>query len=167
MFTVFATEDVIAETLYRLRRNNPKAPGHLITGIHDRIVASLDGRVDDFEIDGSFSGTDQNDAHVHAAAVACGAAILLTADTGFAHMDEEAGDGQPYEVYDPDSFFVLINDSAPAVVRAVISEQLTYWYSKHGEADVPGYLLRSGCPEFAERVAQHIRTLEWTPPIPD
>lgn len=67
MFSVLVTEDVIAETLYRLRRNNPAAPGGLISNIHDRIVANIDERVSDFVVDGSFPGKDQNDAHVHAA----------------------------------------------------------------------------------------------------
>ncbi|MGB4834514.1 MAG: hypothetical protein WBP28_00340 [Nostocoides sp.] len=44
MFTVYATEDIIAEVLYRLRRDNPNEPGHFIAGIHDRIVANIDDR---------------------------------------------------------------------------------------------------------------------------
>ena len=82
MFTVYATEDIIAEVLYRLRRDNPNKPGHFIAGIHDRIVANIDDRITDFQIDGSFPGDDPDDAHVHAAAVASGARILLTDDSG-------------------------------------------------------------------------------------
>ena len=165
MFKVFATEDIIAETVYRLRRQKPAAPGSLITRIHDRLVESLDGRVEDFEIDGSFPGTDANDAHIHAAAVACGAGVLLTADSGFVDLDEGVADSLPYEVHHPDSFFILVDDSASDCVRAVICQQLTYWYSRRSEVDLPGRLRLAGCPEFAERVRQHLSTIQWTPPI--
>ncbi len=62
-FTVHATEGIIAEVLYRLRRKYPDAPGHLTSEVHDRIVANLDSRVADFdfEIDGSHPGNDPDD----------------------------------------------------------------------------------------------------------
>lgn len=40
MFTVYATEDILAETLYRMRRKYPLAPGHLTSRAHDRISAT-------------------------------------------------------------------------------------------------------------------------------
>lgn len=87
MVTVGATEDIVAETIYRLRRQKPMAPGNLTTRIHDRIMDSLDFRVDDYVVDGSYPGTDHNDAHVHAAAIADDVDILPTADRGFADLE--------------------------------------------------------------------------------
>lgn len=164
MFAIHATEDVIAETLYRLRRNHPKADGSLVSSVHDRIVECLDGRVDDFTVDGSFAGEDGDDAHVHAAAVACGAGILLTADGGFRGADPTRSDELPYEIYHPDEFFILIDDSAPFLVRGIITEQLTYWYRSKGTVDLPGRLRKADCPEFADRVRVHLQTIDWTPP---
>jgi len=63
--------------------------------------------VEDFVVDGTFTGA-VNDQHVHAAAVACQAEIVLTSDGGFTApgVVEEL----PYEVYPPDEFFVLVDD---------------------------------------------------------
>src|SRR5690606_33306366 len=119
MFTVHSSEDILAETLYRLRRSHPHAPGHMISQIHDRIVEQLDDRIVDFEIDGSFPGDDEHDAHVHAAALASGAKILLTADSDFLALPEKVLDGLTYEVHTPDYFFSLVNGAAPASVRSV------------------------------------------------
>ncbi len=163
MFTVYASEDIIAETLYRLRRKSPEAPGSLIRCVHDRIVEQLDMRVDDFEVDGSFPGTDPDDAHVHAAAISSGAGILLTADTGFTRMNEDTLDELPYAVYTPDEFFVLIDDSMPNAVSQVTHQQLTYWYGREGDADLAKHLRDAGCSDFADRVARHIRVLSGLP----
>lgn len=38
MFTVYATEDILAETLYRMRRKRPAAPGHMTSRVHDLIM---------------------------------------------------------------------------------------------------------------------------------
>lgn len=159
MFTVYATEDILAETLYRLRRRYPNAPGSLTSRAHDRICEQLDDRVADYTIDGSYPGPDQNDAHVHAATVASGAGKLLTADSGFTKLDEEVAAQLPYEVHTPDSFFTLIDDSASLKVRAVTEEQLRYFLKRDGEADLPGRLKNAGCPSFAERVRVHLQAL--------
>lgn len=167
MFTVYATEDVLAETLYRLRRKHPDAPGRMISGIHDRVVEQLDECVADYEIDGTFPGKDENDAHVHAAAVASGAQILLTHDTGFTMLDEDVLARLPYEVHTPDSFFVLADDVHSAAVRAVTRAQLDYWFGRDGEIDLVKRVRDAGCPNFAQRVTAHIRDLDWTPPERD
>lgn len=156
MFTVYATEDIIAEVLYRLRRDNPSKPGAFISGIHDRVVANIDDRITDFQIDGSFPGNDPDDAHVHAAAVASGARILLTDDSGFTDLPDDAIEQLPYEVHTCDSFFVLVDDVAPAIVSDVAAEQHAYWTSKPDSTDIASALERAGCPIFADRVREHM-----------
>lgn len=163
MFVVYATEDVLAETIYRYRRQHPNVSGQQITRIRDLIVAQLDDRVTEYVIDGSFPGADQNDAHVHAAAVASGAKILLTADTGWSDLDDNVLEGLPYEVYAPDAFFMLVDATSSNAVRNVTRTQLDYWYARNGEADLPERLRAAACPEFARRVSEHIRTLDWEP----
>ncbi len=164
MFTVYSSEDVIAETIYRIRRDRPTASGELITAIHDRISAQLDCRVTEYAIPAHSPLADEHDFHVHAAAVSCEAGILLTADRGFLDLDQGLIDVLPYEVHSPDSFFVLVDESSPATVRAVTLVQLDYWFSRDGHGDLPARLRAAGCLEFAARVAVHIRDLGWIAP---
>ncbi|NUT48139.1 MAG: PIN domain-containing protein [Saccharothrix sp.] len=159
VYTVYWTEDVLAETIYRLRRSHPEWNGAKITRIRDLIAATFEGgRVEEFSIDDSFPGSDGDDRHVHAAAVACRADIVLTADKGFLSSGREP-DSQPYEAYGPDDFFMLVDDSAAALVRLVTREQTMYWTRRGTRADLAGPLIAAGCPRFAERVRAHQRKL--------
>lgn len=159
MFTVYATEDILAETLHAIRRRYPAAPGHMTKHASDLIRAQLDDMVADYEVDGSYPGPDKDDAHVHAAAVAARADVILTADSGFTKLDAETAELLSYEVHTPDSFFTLIDDASPLKVRAVTEKQLRYFMRRDGEADLTGRLKKSGCPNFAERVRAHLRAL--------
>lgn len=40
---------VIAETVYRWRRANPRVDGSVITRLHDLIVGQIDDRIEDFQ----------------------------------------------------------------------------------------------------------------------
>lgn len=154
------SEDVIAETLYRLRRAHPKAPGRLTRSVHDRVVEQLDDRVVEYDIDDTFPGTDENDAHVHAAAVASTDGILLTSDKGFTNLADEVLDRLPYEVHEPDSFFGLVDDSHPRAVKEVTRQQAHFMLNRDGEVDLAKRLTDAGCPTFARRVAHHLLSLE-------
>lgn len=70
----------------------------------------------------------------------------------------------PYEIYNADEFFVLIDDSQPRVVRAVTAEQLDYWLREVDDVDLCGPLRAAGRPRFAERVRAHLQTV--SPPKP-
>lgn len=85
LFSVHWTEDILAQTISRLRRRHLDWSGGRITQVADRVRATFEGgRVDDFvSVGSSYQGTDPNDQHVHDAAIACGAHILLTSDGGF------------------------------------------------------------------------------------
>lgn len=158
VFRTYWTEDIIAEALYRLRRNHPTWPGRSVTLLRDRIAAALEGgRVDDFVVDGSFPGTDPDDAHVHAAAVSCGAQIVLTDDHGFRKAFTEDA---PYDVLDADAFFVLLDDTSPETVRQVAERQARHFWQTRGEADLCRPLKAAGCPRFAERVRMHLQVLD-------
>ncbi|MEZ5210432.1 PIN domain-containing protein [Gordonia sp. (in: high G+C Gram-positive bacteria)] len=162
MFSVCTTEDVIAEVVYTLRREKPDAPGYLTSSVHDRITEQLDYRVEDYPAGApGYCGSDPDDAHVHAAAVAAGVDIVLTADKGFTSLSEEDRDGLPYEIYHPDEFFVLVDDSSPDTVRRVSGEQLEYWCAKKpsGGANLPAALDDADCPRFAERVRLRLQQL--------
>ncbi|AZI58878.1 PIN domain-containing protein [Nakamurella antarctica] len=160
LFSVHWTEDILAETIYRLRRAHPEWSGLEITKINDSIRGTFEGgRVDDFSDDTSYQGNDPNDRHVHAAAATCHANILLTDDAGFAGPDGVEAAELPYEIYKPDQFFVLVDDASPDLVRRVTVEQQKYWLAKDGSANLPNALRKAGCNDFAERVRQHLQSL--------
>lgn len=149
------TEDILAEAIYHYRRNHPTIDGGVVTTIRDQIARSLEGgRIDDFVIDGSFPG-DPHDQHVHAAAVAGGATYLITQDGGFTAAAIDL-DTLPYEVHSPDSFLVLVDNSAPDHVRAVTAEQETYWSRRPRTKTLVDALREERCPEFAQRVLEHL-----------
>lgn len=156
LYTVYWSEDVLAETMYHLRRNHPDWPGGKITHIRDRIAGTFEGgRVEDFLIDGTFPGNDPNDQHVHAAAIACQAHYLLAGDKGFQPPQIDP-DALPYEVYTPDEFFVLVDDNAPQIVADVTRDQADYWMRhRTGRVDLADKLHNADCPNFAQRVRHH------------
>ncbi|GLW91587.1 hypothetical protein Aglo03_24030 [Actinokineospora globicatena] len=166
VYRVYWTEDVLAETLYHLRRDHPDWDGAKIAKLRDRLAAVFaDGRVEDFVVDDSYQGADGNDRHVHAAAVACRADVLLTGDKGFVVAGAEA-DALPYEVYRPDEFFLLVDDIAPRLVAGVTREQTEYYLRVGGgRADLAEKLSGAGCPRFAERVRAHQSRLSLFPAL--
>lgn len=151
-FHVRWTEDVLAEVIYHLRRRHPEWSGSRIAAIRDRIAGTFEaGRVTDFEIDATWSGNDPNDSHVHSAAAGCGADILLTCN-----VSDFPADAATYEVYHPDDFFLLVDDSSPRLVRRAVVDQIQYWLRRDREPHLPQQLRAAGCPKFAERVRRHL-----------
>lgn len=153
-FVVHWTEDVLAELIFHLRKEHPDWSGARITTIRDRMAGTFEaGRVDDFTVDKSYVGKDAHDAHVHAAAVACGADVLVTCDLdGFVWNENTS----PYEVMHPDDFLLLVDDSNPELVAEVVGRMCAYWLDRSGEADLPSRLRRADCPKFADRVRKHL-----------
>lgn len=162
-FQLHSTEDVLAEALSKVRDHNPRFEGGVIAQMADGIRGVLDEMVRDFPSDTPYPGVDEGDYHVHAAAVASGADILLTCDTGLLVM--EGSDEFDYEAYHPDDFFVLVDDSDEEAVKTVIREQLAYWMKRRdgGDAGLVEALVSAGCPNFAARVELHLKTLSGAP----
>lgn len=153
-FEVRWTEDVLAEVVYHLRRLHPEWAGSRITGIRDRISATFEtGRVDEFEVGEDYKGRDPLDAHVHAAAVACGAHYLVTRNEKDFIWDANCS---TYEVLSPDEFFVLVDDKSPDLVAAAAGRMYRHWRDLTGESDLPRRLREAGCPQFADRVRRHL-----------
>jgi hypothetical protein len=59
---------------------------------------------------------------------------------GSLDLSQETVEQLPYEVQTPDTFFVLVDDSAPEKVRTVTRKQSEHWLEKTGEADLPARL---------------------------
>lgn len=81
--------------------------------------------------------------------------ILLTQNVkDFTPCDE-------YDLYTPDEFFVLFDDSASARTHAAVRDQYEYWVRRSpcGEIDLPLKLRTNNCPNFAERVLSHLKAI--------
>ncbi|MCI9888571.1 PIN domain-containing protein [Micrococcales bacterium 31B] len=156
LFTVCWTEDILAETIYSIRRSYPHLEGGALSALRERVESAFaDGRIRDYRPDPGFSRTDINDAHVHAAAIACDASYVVTNDRkGLVPAD---GQNLPYEIYTADEFLVLVDGSAPEIVFEVAMNQFRYFMQRNQHANLPLALRRAGAPEFARRVAKHLR----------
>jgi len=153
-FVVCWTEDVLAEVIRNLRERHPEWPGKRVTELRDQLAGTFEaGRVVDFTVDGSYRGRDPGDAHVHAAAVACGADVLLTQNARDFLWSDNAS---PYEVMSPDDFLVLVDDSMPELVALVTRTMCEYWLQRTDSVDLPARLEVAGCPDFAKRVRGHL-----------
>lgn len=85
MFQLHSTRDFLSEVIANLRKNNSNAPGHLTANVAEKIEQNLDEVVRDFPGGAPFDGCDKDDYHVHAAAVASPADIILTTDDPTLH----------------------------------------------------------------------------------
>ncbi|MFE3541938.1 PIN domain-containing protein [Nocardia sp. NPDC059177] len=159
MFQVYWTEDIMAEALYHLRKNNPFLAEQQVGGIRRTMIETFGdhSQISGYTIDRSLAYPDVFDAHVHSAAVHADADIVLTANRD--DFQFEGIDDLSYEVYNADAFFQLIDDSKPTLVREVTQEQLVYWVGRKGKA-LPEALRTAGADGFAERVRQHLQTLD-------
>ncbi|MFD3593570.1 hypothetical protein ACFWU5_12645 [Nocardia sp. NPDC058640] len=149
----------MAEALYNLRRKNPFLAEQQVGGIRRSIIETFgdNSQILGYAVDRNVAYPDVFDAHVHCAAVHGDVDIVLTAN----HEDFEFDgiDDLTYEVYGADAFFELVDDSKPALVRAVVREQLVYWVGRKGKA-LPEALRSAGADNFAERVRLHLQTLD-------
>ncbi|MDO8150109.1 PIN domain-containing protein [Isoptericola sp. b408] len=156
IFVTCYTEDIRVETLNNLRKDHPDMDGKALTVVSDRIAKSMWERIEDYPAIPDAPIADPYDRHVHAAAVAGGVDKLLTCDGGFLKLPEPVTDGLPYEICTPEELFLLVDDGHPDVVRDVARHQWEYHRKKDPSADLPSYLARAGCPQFAKRVRLHI-----------
>ncbi|WP_424347001.1 PIN domain-containing protein [Kocuria sp. CH-021] len=160
MFVPHWTEDVLSEWMYRLRRKNPTAPDSSIgQKRRDLEGAFPQALVTGYAImDSPFA--DPNDAHVHAAAVQAGVDMVITQDSGFHAVDGHVLDDLPYEVWTPDDFLVLMADSSPGLLFALVEDQLGYWSRRSpGDVDLPGRLRAAQLCQFASQVEEVLRTM--------
>lgn len=152
LFHIHTTWDVITETGARLRDKHSHASGSLVSDLVEKCQTIFDDIITSYP-GGAVQGlNDQEDWHVHHAAEACQAHILLTEDTGF------TSDETFYETYTCDEFFVEISTSAPAVVQQVVNFQAKYWAKRNGKP-LPVALREARCPEFAGIVQTHLQRL--------
>lgn len=146
MYTVQTTEDIICEVGVATRRAHPTADARRVADLVSLIRANADEVLTAYADDPGYAGSDPHDRHVHSAAASGDVDVLLTADGGFSFEDSR------YEVYTPDAFFCLADDSQPQLTTKVAMEQAMYWANRPSPRPITEALARAGCPDFAERV---------------
>lgn len=152
IYTALWTEDILAETLANIRRNKPHLSGGQVAHIREQIIEVFpEGQVRDY--DSTRPLRDVKDAHVHGAAVAGGADILLTQNTKDFVLTEGLEDELPYELYTPDDFLVLVNSSAPRLVERTAHLIDAHNHDKGTPYSVAERLRAAGAPQFACTVA--------------
>ncbi|MGP5127620.1 PIN domain-containing protein [Brachybacterium tyrofermentans] len=156
MFQLHATEDVFVEALHAIRKRNPRAPGNLLEDRLKKIRSCVDEVLPNFPGDLTFSGSDEGDYHVHAAAVSSRADMILTQN----HATDvtTTPDDEPYEIYTADDFFMLVVQSNPQCLLPCTQRQFDYW-SERGGGQLDDRLKRADCPQFAEQVRQALRDI--------
>lgn len=159
MFHLHYTVDILSETIYSIRRERPDLTGTQVTLINDQIAAAMDTRIDDYAAGTNSPLADIFDRHVHAAAVAGRMDCIITLDKGFTDLPENSRDNLGYEIYTPDEFLILADESAARYVQAVILRQLKHFRSRGIDPQLSERLAASGCPDFADRVREHCRQL--------
>lgn len=159
MFSLQTSEDVLNETLARLRDRNPRWDGGVFSQIRKNVWDVFDEVLTDFRGDVEFPGEDTGGVHVHAAALSADSTMLLTADAGFLKLRELADHRMPYEPLEPDSFFVLLDDSSPRQTLEMVQRQINFRAARDEKPDLANRLRRAQCPLFAERVEERIAQL--------
>lgn len=161
MFQVHATEDVLAETIANMRERHPTYDGSYTRHRLELIRKNLDEVIEDYPANGAegsvpFTGSDPHDYHVHAAASAGRADIILTCNK----PDDitQNPENESYEIMHPDDFYCLVVTSNPHCLIPIIKEQLAYW-SKHNSRRQLDDMLRPECPSFADCVRDGLRTI--------
>src|SRR5690606_13981517 len=134
---------------YSMRRQQYDLDGLVVSRRLNLIRRNLDEVIDDFSGKVTFSGTDKDDLHVHAAATACRADLLLTNDRP--EDITTTPENECYEIIHPDDFFILMADSFPTKVRRVARKQEEYWSRKESDRTLATALERASCPNFARR----------------
>jgi predicted nucleic acid-binding protein len=158
MFRIRWSEDILSEWMYNYRRKNPHLSDQSVGGMRRRLEAAFpSAMVTGYAVDPQTSAVkDKNDAHVHAAALAAGVDIVVSANVKDFSEDPDDLD---YEVWTPDDFLCLVDDSSPSAVQKVLSEQLEYWRAKRPGSvpDLPLALEDANAAQFADRIRCHLK----------
>jgi len=131
-YTAYAlrwSEAVLAETFYRLRRNNPEAPERQVERWRELMDENFpEAKITHWDPKSVPRPADPNDHHVLAAAYAGGVDVLITCDKdieNFQQCLDEVDAG--ITVQHVDDFLCLIADRYPELVRRRYLYQVMYW----------------------------------------
>lgn len=160
MFQLHSTDDVFVEALAATRDRNPRASGTLLAERMSKIRDCVDEVVPTFPGNLSFTGADEGNYHVHAAAITSRADIILTQNKP--EDITQNPDDEPYEIYSADDFFMLVVQSNPGCLLPCTRKQLAFWGSR-GKGQLDDRLKKADCPTFAEEIRRALQRLAMAP----
>lgn len=111
MFQLHSTEDVFAKVASNMRKNHSRLQGYVVRRRVELMREIVDEVLDTFPSDLPFTGTDEDDYHIHAAATACQADLLLTDNDP---EDITTNEEVHYEIISPDDFLFLSPNPHPS-----------------------------------------------------
>lgn len=153
LYTVLWTEDILAETLANIRKDRTDLEGGQIAHIREQIIEVFPGgQVRDYA--STYALPDPKDSHVHGAAVAGDADILLTSNTRDFIPLGGSEDDLPYELYTPDEFFMLVDSSDHSLVERTAFLIDGHHHRNHARYSTAERLKAAGAREFACVVAK-------------
>lgn len=157
LFDVRWTEDVIAETLYHLRKKHPFWDDAQVGGVRERIEATYPhGRITGFSVDRSLAYEDDHDAHLHAAAEHGRVSYVVSDDKKFAKFAADNDELLNYEVYCADEFLLWIDQNSQPTVEEALVKQLEYFRMKGQQFNLVTALQDAGATGFAERIRVYL-----------
>ena len=150
---LWISEDILAETRYNLRRDNPLAGSDLYQW-EDKIPLIFGEQRTSFLARSSYNHMDHgvkdiDDLHVHFAALDSGMDILLTDNV---KDFPSIGYQKPYRVSTLDAFLHQTAVKNPKILESAIAEQQRYYQRNHQEALLSAGLYASNCPQLASLV---------------
>ena len=146
-FQLHSSPAVVADAVRLWRSRDPAAreaaaPRHLVL-----LTASLDEVVGDGDTGAEPDHACRVGGFAVEDAVASGAQVLLSSSV----RTSGPADHLPFEVFTPDQFLCLTDDTAPTAVRDVTRQRAA--------EPLAAALAAAGCPAFAARVAAHLRAI--------
>ncbi|MCX0275912.1 PIN domain-containing protein [Nocardia zapadnayensis] len=159
------TEDIMAELVYRLRRDHPDWNEQQIGGLRRKLIGAFGtAAITGYSIAGHAEIRDPNDAHLDAAAEHGEVDYLVSDDKRALRPDPHRS---CYELYSADDFLVLCDDSMPERVSKALLNNLGFHAKQAKETgkELPHFPERyeaAGAPKFAERVRKHLQSFNMT-----
>lgn len=161
LFELYSSEDVVVEAAHAVRKQCKTMSGAVMLHVIEMMKECVE-LVEDYDCEHPtppYLGADEDDRHVHAAAVASGCEYLLTDDDDM-YPDQEIRDGLPYCVIGSDDFFCMAAESSPMIFGEATQGQINYWQHRSDEPDKLSKKLREAkCPKFAYLVERVIMRL--------
>lgn len=156
MFQLHSTEDVFAEVASNMRKNHSRLQGYVVRRRVELMREIVDEVLDTFPSDLPFTGTDEDDYHIHAAATACQADLLLTDNDP---QDITTNEEVHYETISPDDFCSCHQIRTPRMLHPIVKYQIEYWDKKPDHMQLDKALRNAGCLDFASIVLQTLQKM--------
>lgn len=165
-FRICWTEDIMAELVYRLRREYPEWNENQVGGVRRNLIAAIGTEpIAGYPAVGHADISDPFDSHLDAAAEHGNVNYVVTGDKRALVPDPDL---TTYEYCQIDEFLVLCDDSMPETVSRALLTNLGFHIKRartrglDGFPNFPEKYEKAGASEFAARVRGHFQHFDMT-----